>query len=180
MVGRAFWDWKSILAHLYHFGRGDFYIFGPPTNQKNQRLKQRAYPILFTSILLLGLWGLFFLQSWVLEDRGYEISSLQLTKSYVLNAVMALIVFYAIYIFRNKYRDLLGFFFLGGSLVKFTLFFIFLYPAFHQDGILEQLEFLVFFVPYGFALILETFFLVKLLNTVWQSPKTDLKNSIKK
>jgi hypothetical protein len=42
------------------------------------------------------------------------------------------------------------------------------------------LEFLVFFVPYGFALILETFFLVKLLNTVWQSPKTDLKNSIKK
>ncbi|NYJ26435.1 hypothetical protein [Allomuricauda sp. ARW1Y1] len=101
-----------------------------------------------------------------MEDRGYELSSLQLTKSYVLNAIMALIVFFAIYFFRNKYRDLLGFFFLGGSLVKFTLFFIFLYPAFHQDGVLEQLEFLVFFVPYGFALILETFFLVKLLNTV--------------
>ena len=47
-----------------------------------------------------------------------------------------------------------------------TLFFIFLYPAFNQDGSLERLEFLVFFVPYGFALVLETFFLVKLLNTV--------------
>ena len=79
---------------------------------------------------------------------------------------MALIVFFAIYIFRDKYRDLLGFFFLGGSLLKFTLFFIFLYPGFNQDGSLERLEFLVFFVPYGFALVLETFFLVKLLNTV--------------
>lgn len=129
-------------------------------------MKQRAYPILFTSILLLGLWGLFFLQSWILENEGHELSSLQLTKSYVLNAIMALIVFFAIYFFRNKYRDLLGFFFLGGSLVKFALFFIFLYPIFNEDGVLERLEFLVFFVPYGFALVLETFFLVKLLNTV--------------
>ena len=114
----------------------------------------------------MGLLLLFFSQSWLLENNGHDLSSLQLMKSYVLNAVMALIVFFVIYLFRDKYRDLLGFFFLGGSLLKFTLFFIFLYPAFNQDGSLERLEFLVFFVPYGFALVLETFFLVKLLNTV--------------
>tara|TARA_E500000318_G_scaffold111408_1_gene129901 strand:+ start:472 stop:861 length:390 start_codon:yes stop_codon:yes gene_type:complete len=129
-------------------------------------LKIRYYPILFVSILIVGLLLLFYLQAWFLENNGYDLSSVQLTKSYTLNAIMALIVFFAIYAYRDKYRDLLGFFFLGGSLLKFTLFFIFLYPDFNQDGVLERLEFLVFFVPYGFALVLETFFLVKLLNTV--------------
>ncbi|MHA7829937.1 MAG: DUF6168 family protein [Flagellimonas sp.] len=129
-------------------------------------MKISYYPILFVSTLFMGLLLLFFSQSWLLENNGHDLSSLQLTKSYVLNAIMALIVFFAIYVYRDKYRDLLGFFFLGGSLLKFALFFIFLYPAFNQDGSLERLEFLVFFVPYGFALVLETFFLVKLLNTV--------------
>jgi len=129
-------------------------------------LKIRYYPILFILILFVGLFVFFFSQSWILENNGHDPSSLQLAKSYLLNAIMALIVFFVIYIFRNKYRDLLGFFFLGGSLLKFALFFIFLYPAFNQDGALERLEFLAFFVPYGFALVLETFFLVKLLNTV--------------
>tara|TARA_Y100001001_G_scaffold158688_1_gene178575 strand:+ start:2256 stop:2606 length:351 start_codon:yes stop_codon:yes gene_type:complete len=116
--------------------------------------------------LLVGLIALFFAQSWILEGKGHDPHSLHVIKSYVLNLIMALIVFFAIYIFRNKYRDLLGFFFLGGSLLKFALFFIFLYPSYILDGTLERLEFLVFFVPYGFALVLETYFLVKLLNTV--------------
>ena len=151
---------------MHHIGRCDFHIFGDSTSEKNQRLKSRSYPIFFTSFLTVGLFILFFVQSRILENNGHDLSSLQVVKSYVLNAIMALIVFFAIYIFRTKYRDLLGFFFLGGSLVKFLLFFIFLYPGFNQDGSLERLEFLVFFVPYGFALALETFFLVKLLNTV--------------
>ena len=167
MARCIFWDWKSVLAYLHYFGRCDFHIFGDATIEKNQRLKIRYYPILFVSILIVGLLLLFYLQAWFLENNGYDLSSVQLTKSYTLNAIMALIVFFAIYAYRDKYRDLLGFFFLGGSLLKFTLFFIFLYPDFNQDGVLERLEFLVFFVPYGFALVLETFFLVKLLNTVW-------------
>ncbi|MBO0342120.1 MAG: hypothetical protein VX798_02520 [Bacteroidota bacterium] len=129
-------------------------------------MKFRSNPIFFTSFLTVGLLMLFFAQSRILENNGHDLSSLQVVKSYVLNAIMALSVFFAIYLFRNKYRDLLGFFFLGGSLLKFLLFFIFLYPGFNQDGSLERLEFLVFFVPYGFGLALETFFLVKLLNTV--------------
>ncbi|MCK0161167.1 DUF6168 family protein [Allomuricauda sp. F6463D] len=127
-------------------------------------MKIRFFPVLFTSFLFVGLILLYFLQTRFLENNGHDLSSLQLTKSYTLNVIMALIVFFTIYIFRNKYRDLLGFFFLGGSLLKFTLFFIFLYRGYNEDGALERLEFLAFFVPYGFALILETFFLVKLLN----------------
>lgn len=129
-------------------------------------MKISYYPIRFVSFLLVGLLMLFYAQSWFLENHGHDFYTFQLVKSYVLNTIMALMVFFAIYIFRNKYRDLLGFFFLGGSLLKFALFFIFLYPSFIADGALERLEFLVFFVPYGFALVLETYFLVKLLNTV--------------
>ncbi len=166
MVGWSFWDGKGILAHLYCTRGWHFHIFGNSTGQKNQRLKLRTYPIRFVFLLLIGLIALFFAQSWILEDEGHDPHSLHIIKSYVLNLIMALIVFFAIYIFRNKYRDLLGFFFLGGSLLKFALFFIFLYPSYILDGTLERLEFLVFFVPYGFALVLETYFLVKLLNTV--------------
>lgn len=151
---------------MHSVGRCDFHIFGNPTTQKNQRLKIRYYPIRFVSFLLVGLLILFYAQSWFLENHRHNLYTIQLIKSYVLNAIMALIVFFVIYIFRNKYRDLLGFFFLGGSLLKFALFFIFLYPSFIADGTLERLEFLIFFVPYGFALVLETYFLVKLLNTV--------------
>ena len=166
MAGWSFSDGKSILAHLYCTCGWYFHIFGNSTGQKNQRLKLRTYPIRFVFLLLVGLIALFFAQSWILEGKGHDPHSLHIIKSYVLNLIMALIVFFAIYIFRNKYRDLLGFFFLGGSLLKFTLFFIFLYPSYILDGTLERLEFLVFFVPYGFALVLETYFLVKLLNTV--------------
>lgn len=166
MAGWSFSDGKSILAHLYCTCGWCFHIFGNSTGQKNQRLKLRTYPIRFVFLLLVGLIALFFAQSWILEGKGHDPHSLHVIKSYVLNLIMALIVFFAIYIFRNKYRDLLGFFFLGGSLLKFALFFIFLYPSYILDGTLERLEFLVFFVPYGFALVLETYFLVKLLNTV--------------
>lgn len=128
MVGWSFWDGKGILAHLHGTCGWYFHIFGNSTGQKNQRLKLRTYPIRFVFLLLVGLIALFFAQSWILEGKGHDPRSLHIIKSYVLNLIMALIVFFAIYIFRNKYRDLLGFFFLGGSLLKFTLFFIFLYP----------------------------------------------------
>ncbi|WP_228236682.1 DUF6168 family protein [Allomuricauda sp. M10] len=129
-------------------------------------MNTRSFPIIFPILLLVGLTLLFFGHSWVLQNQGLEPYGNQLVKSYVLNVIMACLVFFAIYFYRNKYRDLLGFFFLGGSLIKFVLFFIFLYPGYRVDGVLERAEFLAFFVPYLFSLFLETYFLVKLLNTV--------------
>jgi len=116
--------------------------------------------------LVIGIALLFFAHSWALAHYGYDPYGNQLVKSYILNAIMASLVFFAIYFFRNKYRDLLGFFFLGGSLLKFVAFFIFLYPTYKQDGSLERMEFLAFFVPYLYSLFLETFLLSKLLNNV--------------
>lgn len=102
----------------------------------------------------------------LLGSYGQDPSHLQLGKSYLINFLMAALVFFAIYRSRDRHRSLLGFFFLGGSLLKFAIFFIFLYPGYQGDGHLGRMEFLAFFVPYALCLFLETFFLVKLLNNV--------------
>ncbi len=176
MARWPFRDRKSVYAHLYHSGCGHFHIFGHSAIEKDQQLSIRSFPVFFLTLLLVGLGLLFFGHSWFLESQGLDPYGNQLVKSYLLNVAMASMVFFAIYFYRNKYRDLLGFFFLGGSLIKFVLFFIFLYPGYNQDGILERMEFLAFFVPYLFSLFLETYFLVKLLNTVWKSPRFWQKN----
>ena len=166
MARWTFWDRKNFHAHLHLIGCCHFHIFGASAIEKDPKLNIRSFPIFFVVLIVLGLALLFFGHAWVLEHQGLEPFGHQLVKSYLLNLVMASMVFFSIYSFRNKYRDLLGFFFLGGSLLKFVLFFIFLYPGYHRDGVLDRIEFLAFFVPYLFSLIIETYFLVKLLNTV--------------
>lgn len=129
-------------------------------------MKIKSFPIVFLTVLFIGMGLLLWAHTTVLENLGHEPFGNQLVASYVMNTVMASLVFFTIYFFRDKYRDLLGFFFLGSSLLKFVVFFIFLYPGYKQDGALERMEFLTFFIPYLFSLFLETYFLVKLLNTV--------------
>jgi len=51
-----------------------------------------------------------------------------------------------------------------GSFLKFAVFFIFFYPSYHSDGTISRLEFMAFFIPYIYALLIETLALIKLLN----------------
>tara|TARA_R110002049_G_scaffold2056_6_gene14885 strand:- start:1204 stop:1473 length:270 start_codon:yes stop_codon:yes gene_type:complete len=85
--------------------------------------------------------------------------------AYLLNMVLALIIFSALYGYRVKYRDQIGFLFLGGSMLKFLFFFIVFYPFYNADGNMESLEFTSFFVPYFVCLLLETLFTARMLNT---------------
>jgi len=52
-----------------------------------------------------------------------------------------------------------------GSFFKFVVFFIFFYPNFKLDGIITYAETTSFLVPYFSCLIVETFYLIKLLNS---------------
>jgi len=72
--------------------------------------------------------------------------------AYMLNVVLALIIFSALYWFRVKYRDQIGFLFLGGSMLKFLFFFIAFYPYYNADGNMESLEFtsFLFLISYAF------------------------------
>jgi len=84
--------------------------------------------------------------------------------SYIINGIIAIIIFITLFKLRIKYLDLLGFLFMGGSFLKFAVYFIFFLPHFKADGIVDRLESTSFLIPYITSLIIETYYLIKLLN----------------
>ncbi|MCK0144140.1 hypothetical protein MWU78_00585 [Arenibacter sp. F26102] len=125
------------------------------------------HKLLFTFYLSLVLLSLlvFCLHVLVLYILGFPLFDHMIVLAYLLNMVLALIIFSALYWFRVKYRDQIGFLFLGGSMLKFLFFFIAFYPFYNADGNMESLEFTSFFVPYFLCLLLETLFTARMLNS---------------
>ena len=100
----------------------------------------------------------------VLNTLEFPLFENRIMLSYIINLVLVIAVFGFLYILKEKYKSQLGFLFLGGSLLKFAVFFIVFYPFYKQDGVISKLEFAAFFIPYAFGLALETFSLSKWLN----------------
>jgi len=88
-----------------------------------------------------------------------------MVQAYLLNVFLAVVIFTVLYLFRVKWKDQIGFLFLGGSMLKFVFFFIFFYPVYKGDGQMETMEFISFFIPYLVCLLLETLFTAKMLNS---------------
>lgn len=86
-------------------------------------------------------------------------------QAYLLNVFLAVVIFTVLYLFRVKWKDQIGFLFLGGSMLKFVFFFIFFYPDYMGDEQMETMEFISFFIPYLVCLLLETLFTAKMLNS---------------
>lgn len=84
--------------------------------------------------------------------------------AYLINLVLVIIIFGSLYLLKDKQKNQLGFLFIGGSALKFAVFFIVFYPGYKADGHISKLEFAAFFVPYALGLIVETISLVKWLN----------------
>ena len=84
--------------------------------------------------------------------------------AYIINFLLAMVIYIALYKLKKKYLDILGFIFMGGSLLKFVAYFIFFYPFYKEDGTINSLEATAFLVPYAGCLFFETFYLIKLLN----------------
>jgi hypothetical protein len=122
---------------------------------------------LFTFYLSLVLLSLlvFCLHILILYLFGFPLMDHMIVLAYLLNVVLALVIFSVLYWFRVKWRDQIGFLFLGGSMLKFLFFFIVFYPFYNADGNMETLEFTSFFVPYLICLLLETFFTARMLNS---------------
>ena len=85
-------------------------------------------------------------------------------EAYIVNGLLALIIYSTLYFLKKKYLDMLGFIFMFGSFLKFGVYFIFFYPVFKEDGVIIRQEATSFLVPYIASLIVETYCLVKLLN----------------
>lgn len=118
---------------------------------------------LFLLILILLLGASFFLHITILQNYGFPKYGDQIAMSYVINFLLASIIYIGIYSFRNKIKTQIGFIFMGGSFLKFIVFFILFYPSYKTDGDIATSEFAAFFVPYAICLVVETVFTAKML-----------------
>ncbi len=106
---------------------------------------------------------IFFAHQYVLEEVYLKNEFSFLKNSYVFNTGYTITVFAVILFIRNSFRDSIGFLFLFGSLTKFLLFFLLFYPSLVDDDKIGLVEFMQFFIPLCVCLIIEVYFLVKVL-----------------
>ena len=88
-----------------------------------------------------------------------------LTFLYAINASIAILVYWIVFLLRNNNKGYLGYYFLLGTFIKFFIFFIFVLPIFKDDTIVSRTEFFTFFIPYFLSLMVETKSLISLLNS---------------
>lgn len=86
--------------------------------------------------------------------------------AYVVNAILAIGIFWILFILKEKYKSQLGFLFMAGSAIKFILFFILFYPIYKADNVVSASELFAFLVPYFLCLGMETITLAKWLNNM--------------
>ena len=90
----------------------------------------------------------------------------QLSLSYVSNFILAASILWLLLSVFEKNKDQVSFLFMGISLFKFILFFVFFYPAYKAESVVQKMEVLTFFIPYFVGLSLETEILVQKLNKI--------------
>ena len=120
--------------------------------------------IKFFTQLIIGLLLVFYLHVYVLESKNLPAYDAKIVLAYIVNGLLAVTIFLVLFFLRKKQRDQLGFLFMFGSFLKFTAFFVFFYPSYNADNTTSRVEFMAFFIPYIFSLLIETLALIKLLN----------------
>lgn len=100
----------------------------------------------------------------ILKTMEKPIYDNKIILAYIANISLAVIIFFGIYLIRKQQESNLGFIFLLGSFLKFGIFFLVFYPEYKIDGTIQRIEFVTFFTPYAICLIIEVYFLAKLLN----------------
>ena len=76
---------------------------------------------------------------------------------YGFNFGLAVLIFWAVLATYKKNAMLVGIVFMGGSMLKFGVFFLFIYPVFKADGLVGSDELSLFFVPYLISLFSMTY-----------------------
>ena len=111
-----------------------------------------------------GIALVFILHLSVLYSLGHDIFENEIVFSYIINTTVALIILLGLLRAPSFLKNSLGFLFLGGSLLKFLVFFAVIYPVYKSDGQMDKWEFSTFFIPYAANLIFETKVLIDKLS----------------
>lgn len=132
-------------------------------------MKNYIFLIRYT-VLLVGLLSIAFgLHIWVRQLLGMPLLGDLIISCYAVNFLVAFGIVALLFQFKERLKFQIGFLYLGGSLIKFLVFFLVLYPGFKEDGNIQSSEFAAFFVPYVLSLILETVFVSKMLRSLEQN-----------
>lgn len=126
----------------------------------------KLFPLNFVAALLISLCVTFTIHLAILYLNNLPLLDNKIVLSYIVNFLMALGIYLGLYYLKESYKNHIGFLFLGGSLLKFFVFFVLFYPLFNHDGDISRLEFFSFFVPYLVCLVIETFSLSSLLKNI--------------
>ncbi|PCJ97686.1 MAG: hypothetical protein COA50_04400 [Flavobacteriaceae bacterium] len=116
---------------------------------------------IIVTLVLLGV--TFFVHTTILQSNGLPKYDNLIIKSYLVNGVLAALIYVLLFSFRKKLKNQIGFLFIAGSFLKFIVFFIVFYPVYKVDSEMSRLEFAAFFAPYAISLIIETIFMSKML-----------------
>ncbi len=123
-----------------------------------------AQSLRFLGLLLLLLLFVFGVHLLSLNAFKLSLWAHQIVIAYVLNYIMAGIVLFLVQRNLKAQSAQTGFIFLIGSTLKFAVFFLVFYPGYKEDGTMQSIEFITFFIPYITCLIAEVIYLSKQLN----------------
>jgi len=126
------------------------------------KIKNYSKYLLFLFLLFLT----YVIQLKISEKYHINAKEKLIAAGYLINGSLVLLFFLFLDFFKNKYKDQIGFIFMTSGLLKFILFFIFLYPTYKQDGVLSAAEMITFFIPYTISLIYESLTIIKILNNL--------------
>jgi len=112
-------------------------------------------------IPFLVILGVTYLIHKTILDRFFNPVEL-INLSYGFNAIFTLVFTGVLIFLSKKNKDQLGFIFLIGSFVKIGLF-LFIFTLYNIN--IQKSTFIDFFIPYAICLILEVYYVSKVLNS---------------
>ena len=127
-------------------------------------LKNSRPLIVFIGTLTATLLVVFGFHYWYLINTEVHLHFEALSLPYIVNYILALTITIVLYTLRERQAHNLGFIYMSSSLLKFAVFFLVFNPIYKADGDTSTLEFGLFFIPYAISLIIETIFLIRVMN----------------
>lgn len=126
--------------------------------------KKALAAFLLGAVLLMGV--AFAIHLFILSKLNLPLFGNQIILCYVVNLVLAFVIFCVLFLLRYKLSSQIGFLFMGGSLLKFLVFFLLFYPSYLADGDMSRTEFAAFFIPYVLSLVWETVWVARILRNM--------------
>ena len=76
----------------------------------------------FSSGLIIILSVVFAIHIFILQQFDLPLFENRIIEAYVINCVLAILIYFSLYYLKNKMAEQLGFLYMGGSFIKFLFF----------------------------------------------------------